>query len=125
MKRFQIIERERKRVERERRQQRDAQLLGSHGAASVVRHVDAASYQPEPVRTSRPPPKPNNTIALLGAADSILIADAQAAPRQALRHAGASEDSCGSVLRGAAAGSRSRVGTVILLKRESANYRRL
>jgi hypothetical protein len=51
----------------------------SEGAASEVRHIDPATYQPsEAVREAmRPPPKQNKTVALLDEADKLLVADAK------------------------------------------------
>lgn len=51
----------------------------SEGAASGVRHIDPATYQPsEAVRAAlRPPPQQNKTVTLLNEADKLLVADAK------------------------------------------------
>jgi hypothetical protein len=61
------------------KREHERQLLGSHGAASGVRHIDPASYQPQqPHASVRPPPaRRKQTKALLSAADTILLADAK------------------------------------------------
>jgi hypothetical protein len=58
--------------------QRELYMLGSHGAASEVRHIERADYQPpQPHASVRPPPsRQKQTKALLNAADTILLADA-------------------------------------------------
>jgi len=58
--------------------QRERQRLGSHGAASDVRHIDPATYQqPEAESHGAISPRENKTRALLNAADSILLKDAR------------------------------------------------
>jgi hypothetical protein len=56
-----------------------AEPMYSRGAASDVRHIDPATYQPpEPAHTSsRPVAQQNKTVALLDAADKLLVADAK------------------------------------------------
>jgi len=51
----------------------------SEGAASEVRHIDPATYQPtEAVREAmRSLPRRNKTVALLDGADGLLLADAK------------------------------------------------
>jgi hypothetical protein len=51
----------------------------SEGAASEVRHIDPATYQPseEVAKILRPPPRQNKTVALLDEADKLLVTDAK------------------------------------------------
>jgi hypothetical protein len=80
--------------------QRELQLLASHGAASDVRHIDPATYQPQqPHATGRPPLRQNKTAALLNAADAILIADASDTPAERIRNAHSQEATGGRVVR--------------------------
>ena len=57
--------------------QRERQLLGSHGAASKVRHIDPATYQPTVQVAQLKPPKKNKTAKLLDRADAMLLRDAK------------------------------------------------
>ena len=61
------------------KRERELYMLGSHGAASEVRHIGRADYQqPQPHVSVRPPPgRQKQTKALLSAADTILLADAK------------------------------------------------
>jgi hypothetical protein len=62
------------------RRERELQKLGNHGAASGVRHVDPALYQPpqQHDEISRPPAQAQiKTRELIGAADALLVADAK------------------------------------------------
>jgi hypothetical protein len=60
---------------------RERQALGTHGAASEVRRVDPASYQPQEAPravTERPPVAAQiKRVELCDAADKLLIADAK------------------------------------------------
>jgi hypothetical protein len=62
---------------KQRQKQRSEYRRGSHGAASEVRHIDAAEYQPRAVAapTNRLPQ--HQTKTLLDAADKLLVADAK------------------------------------------------
>jgi hypothetical protein len=60
----------------------------SEGAASEVRHVDPATYQPsdEVRQILRPPPRQNKTVALLDAADEILLRDVRGHSKRYRQH---------------------------------------
>jgi hypothetical protein len=60
-----------------RQKQRSEYRRGSHGAASEVRHIDPAQYQPSAVAAPTNQLAPNQTVTLLDAADKILVADAK------------------------------------------------
>ena len=63
----------RKDLERERQRQ----LLGSHGAASKVRHIDPATYQPQQHHVDpRPPRQEPKSFALNHQAEKLLLRDA-------------------------------------------------
>jgi len=60
------------------RRQREEWRNGSHGAASGVRHIDPATYQPQPnPKNFRIHLKQNKAKTLLDRADALLIADAK------------------------------------------------
>lgn len=69
----------RARFNKRMKRERELYVLGSHGAASEVRHVNAADYQPPPPCASVQPPaqQTKKVKALLNAADAMLLADAK------------------------------------------------
>jgi hypothetical protein len=68
----------RARFNKRMKRERELYMLGSHGAASEVRHIERADYQPpQPHVSVRPQPaRQKQTKALLSAADTIQLADA-------------------------------------------------
>jgi len=68
----------RRRFNKRMKRERELYMLGSHGAASEVRHIEPVDYQPQeqPVRMPRPRTE-NKTLQLLDAADAMLLADAK------------------------------------------------
>ena len=70
---------ERARFNKRMKRERELYMLGSRGAASEVRHIERADYQPpQPHVSVRPPPaRQKQTKALLSFADTILLADAK------------------------------------------------
>jgi hypothetical protein len=62
---------------KQRQKQRSEYRRGSHGAASEVRHIDPAQYQPSAIATLVTRLPQNETRALLDAADKLLVADAK------------------------------------------------
>ena len=57
--------------------QLEQQRLGSHGAASEVRHVDPTTYQAPAIPQKQSPPRRNKTVERLREADAILVKDAK------------------------------------------------